>query len=243
MLATCIYLFAHPSCKAVSIPVIFTVSIIGFVLLQAVIVLVEIVLVVVSSLGHISDGTARERINWVMYLRLMVFAVEIAWEIFSTYVVVDKRINGAVDCSSYNTAETIYTVFVFVNWAALAVLVALFCIFLDPLGLCCVSSIVNVHQKPHQADGEEQQQQDTNSGVYRSHVSAHQFAQLYLNKRLALNDAAKALGGLLGNFNATFTDKVSAFILAAYLQKGLRNKRDQDPRGDELCQVSGCSGS
>lgn len=238
VLATCIYLFAHPSCKAVSIPVIFTVSIIGFVLLQAVIVLVEIVLVVVSSLGHISDGTARERINWVMYLRLMVFAVEIAWEIFSTYVVVDKRINGAVDCSSYNTAEAIYTVFVFVNWAALAVLVALFCIFLDPLGLCCVSSIVNVHQKPHQADGEEQQQQDTNSGVYRSHVSAHQFAQLYLNKRLALNDAAKALGGLLGNFNATFTDKVSAFILAAYLQKGLRNKKDQDPRGDELCQAT-----
>lgn len=246
-----VYLFLRPGCLSLPVPIIFSISIIGFSVIQLAGIFNDLIIMVISNLGSLAVTEPRKKIEFFIYLAFSIYLFEIAWDSFSTYTVFSSPVSSPqLNCTSYENVLTIYKAVVLIDWAVLAVIFVLFVILLDPLGCCLFSSLIrNIEEDLKRARAQVDNEEGTHEhkpGVHKNHIDAslwlHRCKRRYCqcakrgglsnSEQEALGDVVKAFGVLFSDVDFTFTDILSGFRLALAYQRKLRSEVGGDPGGE-----------
>lgn len=239
-IGTLVYLFLRPGCSSLPVPIILFVSLIGFSVVQLAGVFNDLIIMAISNLGSLSRTEPRKRVEFFIYIALSIYLFEIAWDTFSTYTVFSDTVSSLqVNCTSYRNVLSIYRAVVFIDWAVLAVIFAVFFVLLDPLGCCLFKSLIrNIEDDLERArlevDGEDGTVEHR-PGVHKNYIDGslwlhrckRQYCQclrrggLSNSEQDALSDVVKAFGVLFSDVDFTFTDILSGFRLALVYHRRL----------------------
>lgn len=187
----------------------------------------EFLIVFFAVRGSLSNSTPRRKITYVLLIRAILYAVEIGWAAFCTYVVMDEAVAKEIDCDSFRQAVFLFVVMVYTYWFLLATIALLFLGFLDPCGCCCVSGLI---KNLHFYNGTKNLEiRLFNNRVdctlmmsrFRALCCCHRRNGLNGSKRLAIADVTRALGVIFSDFDATFSDKIAGMLLAYHYQRRL----------------------
>ena len=240
-IGTAIYLFFHPGCDNFSLPAILSVSIIGYMLVLLAGVIDDIGVLVVSLLGSLSNYNPRRNIDVFLYAGLVIFLVQIGWDVFSTYTIFSAPVVSEqfTNCSSYSTALQIYQGVILSHWGLLVFLFFLYLVLMDPLGRCFLPSRI----KDLQEEISELENARNASGHHLIRLGLHgnsigcidwllrclrcRRRGISTAGKKALSDLVSALGIVFEGMNYTYMDLWSGLRLTALFHKNMR-KKDKD---------------
>ena len=255
-IGTIVYLFLRPGCLSLPVPVIFIVSLIGFVAIQLAGLFNDLVVMAISNLGSLAVSEPRKKIEFFIYVAFLIYFIEVGWDSFSTYTVFSDTVTATdlINCTSYTNVLTIYRAVVLIDWAVLAAIFVIFSFFLDPLGCCMFRSMIrnieaDLEQSRVESDGGSESG-EYRPGVHKNYIDAslwlhrckRQYCQclrrggLSSSEQEALSDVVRAFGVLFSDVDCTFTDVLSGFRLALSYQRNLKRK-SCDPT-EEMRNVS-----
>ena len=250
-----VYLHVRPSCEAsVTFPSILSISIIGFIVLQLAAVIIDVMIMVASNLGSLSNFAPRQNVVVLVYIGLAVFFALIGWDIFNTHTVFHPGISNEqlANCTSYTSAVTMYRAIVLTYWGVLVFLFSMYAILMDPFNLCLSSDRLRhfeddiITLKAARDKGRIQndnyhpirQKQGAHSSnisfsVYLRELIArqcnrHQPGRIITPRNQAISDFTAIFSVIFKDFDYTFLDLSAGFKLASLYHEKLR-EQNKDP--------------
>ena len=244
-LGAAIYLFLHPGCETPSldIPLVLSISIIGFMVVQLAGIINDSIIMAISNLGSLSNFEPRKKIEIFVCIGAIIYFTEVSWDIYSTYSVFSPHVTAEqiTNCSSYATALKIYQGVILSHWGIVIFLFLLYLFWLDPFHL------VHLTSRPQQFEDDLAELEKTRRKEYPAHpkrgvhsnaISCIIWLKQCCKKRgistprqQALRDLANAFEMLfegIEDMDYTFLDIVSGFKLMSVYHEKLR-ERNKDP--------------
>ena len=233
-LVTAVHLFLKDGCSSdVAIPVLLSVSIIGFIVVQFVGTVNDVVILLISSRGSLSNFTPRRNIELFVYVGWLMYLLEFGWDIYSTYAVFSPPVHRVAEldnnCTTYSVSLTIYKVVVLSHWGVLIMLFATFVFLLDPLNCCRLSTRFNDIEEALEDMDRHEEGHYRLSGVHRNPFSC---ALLCVGKKTVGSNSKDALSDLVHLFRVifdgleteyTFLDLLAGFRLQLMYHNKLRS--------------------
>ena len=196
----------------------------------------NIIILIVSTSGSLSNFTPRKKIEIFVYIGWLVYLIEFGWDVYSTYSVFSPPVRDVEldnsNCTTFSIPLTIYRVVVLSHWGILIVLFAVFVFLFDPLNCCLLSTRFNdIEEALEELDKRKNGKRKFLSGVHRNPFSC---AVLCVGRK---SNSKDALGDLVHLFRVifdgldteyTFLDLLAGFRLQLIYHKKLR-KAGKDP--------------
>ena len=231
------YLFLHPDCATLSIPLILSVSVIGFMAIQLAGLTSDILIMVVSNLGSLGNFMPRRKIELFIYIGWAIYLCQIGWDVYSTYTIFSPQVvtEQLTNCTSYSTALTIYKAVILSHWAVVVFLFAAFSCLMDPCGVCLLATKLrdiedDLKELERKREARERIQSDEESaavdtsveGVHKVYINcstwAYQCRRHHCHSPCSRRDQEisaskeKALGDMLNVFRVLFEGMDYTFL-------------------------------
>lgn len=115
---------------------------IGFIVIQLTGIVNSIIIIIISNTGSLKNFLPRRRIEIFVYIGWIVYCVEVAWDIYSTYAIFSPQVKDEelTNCTSFVTGLTVYKAVVLSHWGIVIIVAAIFIFLLDPLNCCLLSA-------------------------------------------------------------------------------------------------------
>ena len=237
-------LFIHAGCSVTtpSIPLLLAVSVIGFVVIQLVGIVNTIIVIVISHTGNLMNVLPRRKIEIFVYISLLIYFVEVGWNIYSTYAIFSPQVEEEQpnNCTSYSTGLTVYKVVVLSHWGLVVFLTAMFIFLLDPLNCCLLGAKINdIEEAIQEWDNE---RSNGNEGNHRDGLHTNPFScaiwcrgcnrgeQALNSRKNALSDVVHLFRVLFDGLETeyTFLDLLAGFRLQLVYHNEIRSS-GKDP--------------
>ena len=236
-LVSTLHLFLlHKNCPtSLSIPVLLSISAVGFMVLQFSSAVNDMVIIAISATGSLKNYAPRKKIEFFLYLGWFIYLLEIGWDAFSTYAVFSPPVHAEqlLNCSSYSTSLIVFKATVLSHWLLLIFSFVLFTFLFDPLNCCLLSAHFNDIEQSleelERAEGEKGRSQLI--GVHRNPFSCAAWCQC-CNKGGVASNRNNALSDLVHVFRVifdgleteyTFLDLVAGFRLQLLYHSRMRD--------------------
>ena len=236
-LFSAIHLHIHQGCPSLSIPILLSVSLIGFMVLQFSSIVNDLVIIGISAAGSLKNYAPRQKIEYFLYIGWFIYVVEICWDAFSTYTIFSPPVatEQLHNCSSYSTSLIIYKVVVLSHWALLIISFSLFTFLFDPLNCCLLSARFNDIEQSID-ESESAGGRSKLIGVHRNPFSCATWCQccnrgdVASNRNNALRDLVHVFRVIFDGLETeyTFLDLVAGFRLQLTYHSRLRDS-GRDP--------------
>lgn len=198
----------------------------------------DIIIIVVSSTGSLSNFSPRKKIEIFIYIAWLIYLVEICWDVFNTYTifspqVVDEELNN---CTAYFSALTVYRAVVLSHWGLVVILFVVFTFLLDPLNCCLLSAKINDIEQVLKDMEEAGNEQTGFPGLHRNPFNIAAWCQccdrgdVASRRQNALSDLVHLFREIFDGLETeyTFLDLVAGFRLQLIYHKKLRES-GKDP--------------
>lgn len=220
-------------------------TLMGMLLSHFLVLITFLTCIIISSLGSLINPKPRQKIVVVLHVLLALFVVELAWLGFATYAATTESIKPATSCPAYQRVVVMYYVAIGTSWFVNLLLLFLFLGGLDPCGCCTVTGLLNGIDNIKKYEKENEKLIDLGEslddfrkynsipGLYTNSINSAKIRSNYCRiccKRrdgletstlLAMKDVVRVVGVLFQDFDATFSDLVTGFLLTGHYQKHL----------------------
>ena len=237
-LVALIHLFVHPGCTSnqLTIPPVLTASIAGFILLQALAIINDIVIMAISFTGSLMNYQPRKKIEVFVYIALIIYLLDVVWDAYSTFAIFSPELVEAeqlANCTSYSTSVTIYRVVILSHWALVVVSLSILVFIFDPLNCCLLSGQISDLEKALKKWDKDENER---IGLHKNPFSIALWCRccdrsgVASNRKSALSDLAHIFRVIFDGLEIqyTFLDIVAGFRLQLSYHSLLRDD-DTDP--------------
>ena len=182
---------------------------------------------------------------FMLHVLLVLLLVELGWLVFTAYVAAARDLESLSNCTAYQHVVVLFDVSVASSWLISVLLLFLLLIGLDPCGCCTVVGLLDriedIKAREKRSiklldleccleDFNENKCQGLHGNSINSLKINYNLRQSCLccrdkrsnhSSRAAMSDVVKAIGVLFGDFDVTFSDLVTGFLLTGHYQREL----------------------
>ena len=238
---------ASEGCPIVSVP--FLLSFLLLCVMQLVVLINETALLVMSLKGTIMHTKPRRHITKLLYIRIVVFFVEVAVMIYASNAVFNPRLSSSIKSCIPTTVKFLEAIIILL-WVIITFYMVGFLIFSDPLGCFSNSFREGFNEGMAAFDNNTLQRPQRNmhparrlvraKSLHRNRVEVKRASQkirricklcrLGGGKATAFEDLARLFFKLFGNVDLVLSDILAAIVLMS------REQNRQLARGECIAQ-------